>query len=249
MILILGLLIKFGKVLPGLHNIWIDFGIGPTTLTDIGANYTYTPTPNAPMFFWWIITGIGVFSSIALLFRGISLGRKVFEKKVIRSEVIFSCVFSIIYLAPFLVAGVYDRYLLPLFPIVIVFLASYEINPLPNKISKYAAFVFLGLISWFSVCGTHDYLSWNRVRWDAINRLLDAGVPTNKIQGGAEFVTWYHFSEAKKRWWEDVTPVYTLVFSADTGNPIHEKLSYSRWLPGEGVMYVTYCASLEEEIE
>ncbi|MHA7057580.1 glycosyltransferase family 39 protein [Aquimarina sp. M1] len=244
--LITGLLIKFGKTIPSLHNIWIDFGVGPTTLTDYSADYTLSPSPTAPMFFWWIVTGIGVLSSISLFFRLKSIIENKIKNKVVHPEVLFSLVFMMIYLIPFLIVGLYDRYLLPLFPIIIIFLHAYD-QTVPNRLFKYFAVGFLGLMSLFSICATHDYLSWNRVRWNTINALIDSGVTVDKIQGGVEFVTWYHFSETKQRWWEDVTPVYSLVFSQDTGNPIFKELTYNRWLPGKGVMYVTYCASLEEE--
>ena len=140
---------------------------------------------------------------------------------------------------PFLIVGVYDRYLLPLFPIAIVFLgANYQ--TIPKKTTQYFAYGFLGLLTWFSVCATHDYLSWNRVRWNALNELVASGIPKNQIQGGVEYVTWNFFSEEEDKWWESVTPVYTLVFEPSSTDTVIKEYRYSRSLFGDGVMYLVF---------
>ncbi|WAC03789.1 glycosyltransferase family 39 protein [Lacinutrix neustonica] len=172
-VLITSILIKIGKVLPSLDNIWIDFGVGPTTLHDHAGNFTTSPAPHAPELFWLIVTTIGVFSSIALLFHIRGMVVSVFNKITISPIVLLSFVFFTVYLTPFLLVGVYDRYLLPLFPIAIVFLAANS-QEIPKLWYQYMAFGFLGALTWFSVCATHDYLSWNRVRWNAINGLMDS---------------------------------------------------------------------------
>ena len=243
-VLVTAFLIKTGKVLPSLDNIWIDFGVGPTTLADHAGNFTKSPSPRAPELFWQIVTGIGVFSSVALLFHIREIVVRVFKKKEVNPIVILSFVFYVVYLTPFLLVSVYDRYLLPLFPIAIVFLGAGS-QKVPCKLYQYFAFGFLGLITWFSVAATHDYLSWNRVRWNALNELIDSGVPKNQINGGVEYVTWNFFSEDIEKWWEGVTPIYTLVFNSKTGEKIIKAYTYSRWLPGDGKIYVMYNSSLD----
>jgi hypothetical protein len=243
-VLVTGILIRYGKILPSLHNIWIDFGVGPTTLVDHSGNFTIGPSPRAPKLFWQIITVIGVFSSVVLLFRLKELVFSVVKKKVISPIAVLSFVFCVIYLSPFLLVGVYDRYLLPLFPVTIVFLGA-GIQKIPQKTHQYLSIAFLGLLLLFSVCATHDYLSWNRVRWVALNELTDSGVSKNHINGGVEFVTWYHFSEEKEKWWESVTPIYTLVFKPQKNKKIKSEYNYSRWLPGKGKIYVLYNGSLD----
>jgi hypothetical protein len=243
-LLVTGVLIKIGKVLPSLDNIWIDFGVGPTTLADHGGNFTTSPSPRAPELFWQIVTGIGVFSSVTLLFHIRLLVISVVKKRKVTSLKILSFVFYLVYLTPFLIVGVYDRYLLPLFPIAIVFLAANS-TKVPQKMYQYFAFGFLGLLTWFSVAATHDYLSWNRVRWNALNELVASGIPKNEIQGGVEYVTWNFFSEEKEKWWENVTPVYTLVFEPSDNQKVINEYTYSRWLPGEGVIYLVIGEVLE----
>jgi len=244
-ILVTAILIKIGKVLPSLDNIWIDFGVGPTTLADHAGNFTTSPSPRAPELFWQIITAIGVFSSVALIFHIRMLVISVFKKRKISSLNILSFVFYVVYLTPFLIVGVYDRYLLPLFPIAIVFLASNS-TKVPKKRYQYVTYSFLGLITLFSVCATHDYLSWNRTRWNALNELVDSGVPKNEIQGGVEYVTWNFFSEEKEKWWESVTPKYTLVFKPSETDEVVKQYEYSRWLPGDGVMFLVVGGEFEK---
>jgi hypothetical protein len=236
-VLVTAFLIKSGKELPSLDNIWIDFGVGPTTLADHAGNFTTSPSPRAPELFWQIVTGIGVFSSVALLLNIRTIVLSTFKKKEIWPIVVLSFVFYVVYLTPFLIVGVYDRYLLPLFPIAIVFLGTNS-QKVPQKMYQYFAFGFLGLLTWFSVAATHDYLSWNRTRWNALHELVDSGIPKSHINGGVEYVTWNFFSEEKEKWWESVTPIYKLVFKPNKDEQVIKEYSYSRWLPGDGVIYL-----------
>lgn len=229
-------LVKTGKELPSLDNIWIDFGVGPTTLYDHAGNFTQSPDPTAPKLGLQIITAIGVFSSVSLLFHLRKMVFAMFKKTKVDVLVVLSLVFFAVYLTPFLIVGVYDRYLLPLFPIAIVFLGVNS-SKVPKKNFQYCTYGFLGILTWFSVCAVHDHLSWNRVRWDVLNELTET-IPKNQIQGGVEYVTWNFFSEEEEKWWENITPVYTLVFKPNPNQKIVEKYTYSRWLPGKGEMYL-----------
>jgi hypothetical protein len=84
---------KLGKVLPSLDNIWIDFGVGPTTLYDHAGNFTQSPDPTAPYWFWQVVTCIGIFSSVALLFHIRQMIFAVFTKTKVDSLVVLSFIF------------------------------------------------------------------------------------------------------------------------------------------------------------
>jgi hypothetical protein len=86
-------LMKLGKVLPSLDNIWIDFGVGPTTLYDHAGNFTQSPDPTAPYWFWQVVTCIGIFSSVALLFHIRQMIFAVFTKTKVDSLVVLSFIF------------------------------------------------------------------------------------------------------------------------------------------------------------
>ena len=235
-VLVTAFLLKSGKALPSLDNIWIDFGVGPTTLQDHAGNFTTSPSPQAPALFWQLITAFGVFSSVALLFHSKRFVVAIFKKKETSPLVVLSFVFTVVYLTPFLIVGVYDRYLLPLFPIAIVFLGANS-PEIPKKVYQYIAYGCIGLFTLFSVCAVHDHLSWNRTRWNALNELTET-IPKNQIQGGVEYVTWNFFSEDQEKWWENVTPIYTLVFKPAENQKVVKEYRYSRWLPGDGVMFL-----------
>ncbi len=118
-----------------------------------------------------------------------------------------------------------------------------------TQVFRYITIGFLVLMTSFSVCATHDYLSWNRVRWQALHKLAEAEIPTYKIQGGAEFVMWHHFSETEEKWWKNIKPVYTLVFKPKPIDTIIDTYTYSKWLPGDGVIYVTYDEFLDKDLQ
>ena len=44
----------------------------------------------------------------------------------------------------------------------------------------------VALAAGFSVAATHDYLAWQRVRWDAVEWLTSEGVAPESIAGGFE---------------------------------------------------------------
>lgn len=243
--LVTGLLIYTGKVIPNLHNVWIDFGIGPTTLYDYYGNFTETPLPRAPKLLWWLVTIVGVFSSVSFFLRLKQVFQLLITRKDISQPVVFSLVYFVIYIVPFLIVGVYDRYLLPLLPATIILLFNRN-SKSPSRLFKYNSLVFVFLIGLFSVCATHDYLSWNRVRWEVITKLKESGVRPDHIQGGAEYTTWYYFSEEEDSWWEKIIPVYTLVFNPATNDTIVETYSYERWLPGEGNISLIYNSELDK---
>lgn len=235
-ILVMIFLLKTGKILPSLDNILIDFGVGPTTLVDHSWNFTTGPEPRAPQLFWQIVTLLGVFSSVVMLFQVRRLLLAVFKKTKISPLVILSFVFFVVYLTPFLIVGVYDRYLLPLFPISIVLLGTNS-SLLPKKVYKYITHGFVGLISLFSICAVHDHLAWNRVRWGVLNELTET-MPKEQIAGGVEYLTWNFFTEEKKEWWKDLHPTHSLVFKPKANQKVLQKYEYDRWLPGDGVMFL-----------
>jgi hypothetical protein len=247
-LIVTSLLLVTGNALPSLDNVWIDFGIGPTLLLDYYGNVKSTPYIKAPNLFWEVITAFGVFSSVTLIFHAKKMITSVFLKKNISPLVVLSFVFLFVYLSPFLVIGLYDRYLLPIFPIVVVFLgANYKQEP--KIVFKNISLIFLGLLSIFSVLATHDYLSWNRVRWQIVNELIAKEIPKNHIQGGGEYTAWYFFSEKDEKWWEKVKPVYSLVFHVTQEETIIKEYSYSRWFPGKSIIYLTYNESLDKELQ
>jgi hypothetical protein len=244
-IIVFCFLYRCNYILPSLDNIWIDFGVGPFTLYNENPHFKKTPSPYMPNAFYYVLTIIGVFCSSILLYPLFEIVK--YKKLLIEDNKVkfFTLVFMIIYLFPFLIVALYDRYLLVLFPLGIVCVLS-DYKGRTSSLNKSYALVFTVGLAWFSVCATHDYLSWNRVRWEVLNELTDTQkISTKKINGGAEFITWYHFSETKEKWWEDVTPVYVITTDVNSRDKVINEYKYSRWLPGEGRLYLIYNKDLE----
>jgi hypothetical protein len=92
----------------------------------------------------------------------------------------------------------------------------------------------LGILA---VAGTHDYLSWNRARWQALNELTKTLSPMD-IDGGLEFNGWYgydpRFREAQSK-----SPNITMVHGRSSGVALNEipgytvekRYPFDRWLP------------------
>ena len=51
-----------------------------------------------------------------------------------------------------------------------------------------------------TIGATHDYLSWNRVRWQALHNLMqEPQISPNDIDGGFEFNGWYLYDYKYKK--------------------------------------------------
>jgi hypothetical protein len=234
-IAITGLLIFWDKTIPCLDNVWIDFGVGPTTLFDFYGNFTSSPDPKAPALFWILITAVGVFCSF-VWFDKLKLLFLDWKSKKLNFQNAFALASIVIYVSPFLLVGIYDRYLICLIPFVLVLLLD-KLNS-KTMFSRFS-FVFIGLLAVFSIFATHDYLSWNRVRWTVLNDLKETGVPLYQIQGGAEFSTWNMFDENDLEWYKKISGEYKLTFSPQENHSVISQHTYSRWMPGENVLYLS----------
>ncbi len=86
----------------------------------------------------------------------------------------------------------FDRYLLPLFPLFCLLFFT-EVGTAARIRVPAIAFstIFIVYMIYFSACGTHDYLSWNRVRWQAVDYLTkDQNISIHKIDAGYEVNGW-----------------------------------------------------------
>lgn len=244
-IALLAVLFFTGKLIPALDNVLIDAGIGPTTTYDHYNNFKQTPAPQAPMALWLLVTAAGVAGGLGLLWQPLSAGGSLIRlrsKRPLQTPFVFAFAFLFIYLAPFMVVGIYDRYLVTIMPLAVL-LCVQQLGAFPRPkawpVHAWARGFFVALLATFSVCATHDYMSWNRTRWDALNNLMDSGIASHRIAGGVEFDAWYHFSDSNPEWYKTATPEYQLVFTPLPNQQVIDTLHYSRWMPGTGTMYLT----------
>jgi hypothetical protein len=111
-------------------------------------------------------------------------------------------------LTPFAMFNVFDRYIIPLFPffaLLLVASGSLLLSRYPEDI-RTARFPLARILSasillvfgFLAVCGTHDYLAWNRARWLAVSDLIDKhSVAAGNIEGGFAVTGWNLYATDK----------------------------------------------------
>jgi hypothetical protein len=189
-------------------NVLYNIGIGPVVLKDISWGINVHPTISNE--FVTIIYIAGKAGSILLIFTLIcSILNLNFLKKDSKTldKIKIQSIFFILGYMVFLFLDKYfiDRYLLLLVPFFLFIIIPDNIQI--KTLSSILAVVFLLFIGFFSVTATHDYLAWNKARWEGLNNLLKNGVSPHAIDGGFEFNAWYETGKKNKveftgkSWW------------------------------------------------
>jgi hypothetical protein len=228
-------------------NLVYDFGLGPVLLKD-----THTlgmaHLPSASGFLWLSITVLSVLGASLLLevlaeeARNLrKLGfRQYTSKRQLNVMILLASIGYTLLMTT--KETFYDRYLLYLIPLSLVFILQNSGRPLPLRKMKLVFTLSLGialLIACYSICGTHDYLSWNRARWQAIRHLMmEEGVSPNLIDAGYEFNGLYLFNRNQsvwhpgpKSWWWVDKDDYVIAFGPIPGYRTIGKFAYKNWLP------------------
>ena len=171
-----------------------------------------------------------------------------------------------LYLFVLCIRGFFDRYLLfPMLMLLPLVAASAHLLPSPQNVSTTsvnseqetpisvleaqtfsplalnwvtAALLALPLLI-FAVAGTHDYLEWNRSRWQALNEFMQD--PTHSaldIDGGLEFNGWYGY-EPKYRDKGGIVlqssmrhgDTYAITLGPVKGYKVLKTYPFKRWIP------------------
>ena len=134
----------------------------------------------------------------------------------------------------------FDRYLLPLYPFTLILVSLFigeksdlDLVGWPGK----ALILFLiTLFAYFSIASTHDYLAWNRARWQALNDLTSVQKISPKlIDGGYEFNGWlladrkYKQKPNKSYWWVNEDD-YVISSGPIQGYEEIARYPFQRWL-------------------
>jgi hypothetical protein len=237
-------------LLPMLGNILRNAGTGPLTLRD---TYLYgMPWPFTLGFpFWILLTAVFLADVVVPLAKQLFTRRRNGGPEEAAAAggdhfvgEIFLLVWSLgILLAPYhlVMAGTFDRYLLPAAPPLAVLcarslrLASFKAAPL-----------ILGMLCLLTalpgLAAVQDYLAWNRARWQALSYLLvQLNVPPQLIDGGYEFNSVYTRHDVTKRWgartgmWGPkgfwvLDDVYAVSFNPRPGYRVRGLFNYFSWL-------------------
>jgi hypothetical protein len=236
----------FHARMPFLLNVLYDSGLGPITLDP--TYFGPSPTPlhtNA----WAIVTiavsiaatGMGSICVFGLLqLRKAQALRRpllIFSGMAFIGVVLFEIIFS--HLEE---GGLFDRHILtavlPFCLLLILFSGALERKE--NRISLSGISVSgVALLAYmaFSVAATHDYMEWNRIRWDMGRSLIAAGVDPLNIVGGFEFNAWHNYDAFSNRgdsskvppWWYDRRD-YVIAMTPEDGRRIMKKQEYFSWV-------------------
>ena len=155
-------------------NIISKAGIGPLLLPLSDA------CENMPARFWLAITILSLLGALLLLtavgFQSMNLVLRLRPARLNDHDAACTLVLLnvAIYLLPFFVDGYFDRYLIPVMPFIAAGIT--QVRPVPcgsrqtERIGfRFAAVAMLAGLGVFSLLGTRDDLTWNRVRWQALN--------------------------------------------------------------------------------
>lgn len=229
-------------MLPMLGNVIDPSGLGPLTLRD-----TYilgTRPPALPRAFWSTLTWLGIAGAVlivaaftlfvARMAAGLRPGRTAFET----AGCLFLLLAATAYLFAVFTGDLADRYLVPALPLLLLgFAGLYTRTAAPGRLFPTLGFVLLVAVALFSVATTRDYLTWNRLRWQALDELTRVDrVARSDIDGGFEFNAWYFYDPAYERasgksWWWVQGDTYLISFQDVLGYSAVKEYTYTRWLP------------------
>ena len=230
------------RIMPLVGNILIPQGVGPLTLRD-----TYIlglqNVPSLPSFFWVAVTLLSVWGVFELTERVaaflvdliLMLRHRRFELGEASS--LFAATVVLAYFAPLMLIRVYDRYLIPVLPLTLFFLASVsQAGPIGRcRVMTAAALCLLTAV--FAVLAAHDYMAWNRARWAAIADLQKAGSagPAN-LDGGFEYNGLFSYDRSyqkrdDKSWWWVNDDAYQIAFGPIDAIHIIGSYPYETLLP------------------
>ncbi len=232
-------------LMPVHNNILTPQGIGPATLRDV-FDLKLAHQPALPAWFWWAITLVSGAGAILLIVNIIASSREKFSQLRLagappeRAIAFFLLASIAAYLAPFLLCGFFDRYLLPVTAFLLAFLAMGRNNRWTRG-HAWAAGAVIALTASFGVAATRDYLEWNRTRWEVVHLWLnDKGLQPEELDGGFEVNSWYAFLETNQptRWarhpefrqWVETVP-YVMTFGEIDGFEVVGSYPYQNWLP------------------
>tara|TARA_B100000315_G_scaffold222369_1_gene226383 strand:- start:1616 stop:3331 length:1716 start_codon:yes stop_codon:yes gene_type:complete len=240
-----------GSYMPFAGNAIYDIGIGPIVMTGIDQN-EIPEIPKAGGYFWCLLTAIGAAGFLGFIYLIYLSVKHYFSSAHNKGNyLIIASIFSVailtIYIIPFLFVHANTKYLTSVLPFLFIsVISSVEILEQKFRIrssTRYRNLLLLyAPVMFFSVCATHDYLSWNRTRWNALNYLTETGnISLDEIDGGFEFNEW-HFShiyvwqmtndDSKKgRFWYVGDDKYIIAFHVIRGYEIFKEFKYQKYIP------------------
>lgn len=216
-------------------------GIGLISLYDtlvLGLSHA----PTLPLWFWTLVTIISLWGAGLVLTSLVRVIQKVTapglkQGYLDRAIAVFFMFGATLYFAPLAVIGFSDRYLIPLVPLIAAAIMWERDDagfPMRKSFIKISVFI-LALFFIYSIVGTKDFLQLNRVRWDALNYLMEQeGVKPSRIDGGIEFNGFYlysqdHIGKPRKSAWVE-NDEYIIALGKIPGYEIYKQYPFYHWM-------------------
>jgi hypothetical protein len=202
-------LLLLGGQMPLLGNTLLTVGLGPPAAPGSETELSRVEAVAVDVG-WKLATVASIIGVALLLLRLAAAARRIVDSRLsrgARASVTFVLACLLLYVAG--IAGipreyVFDRYLLPLLALAIPligFAAPVATSSAPappravteiSRARSFLALLPLLVMAWYGVVAVHDYMASHRVRWRAIDVLVESqGVPLSDIDGGFEFSGWH----------------------------------------------------------
>jgi hypothetical protein len=191
--------LRHGDTMPVLRNVFAPNGIGPVTMPDVFELHLPHAAP-LPASFWLPVTilsavGGGILLAHLLLSAArLPRGRRIAAGEQSQVVVLFVLAGFAAYCVPICLVALYDRYVIGVLPLLLCGMAL-SANRLSGWVQRRRLAVAVCLLApyvLFSVAATRDYLTWNRLRWEALRAVMrDERAGPSEIDGGIEFNGWY----------------------------------------------------------
>jgi 4-amino-4-deoxy-L-arabinose transferase-like glycosyltransferase len=247
--------------MPFLLNILYDTGLGPVTLDPTYYGPPATPVYPEPWLGVTILTAIGVVVLGSTFTLGIPAASARGTPSAMRLLVLFSLL-SVLAVTAFEVifshreeGGLFDRHVLTAALPALLLATSLghagETGAVEQSGAKRqaarqggdstigfsAALAAIAILAWFSVSATHDYMAWNRLRWELGGDLLKQGVDPLTISGGFEFNAWHNYDTFRARgnirkvyyWWYDDLE-FLITMEPQERYCVRRRVDYYSWL-------------------
>jgi len=241
-----------GRRMPLRPNVLIESGLGPITLNDCYVRHLAND-PRLPSLFWWVVTAVSAVGGALLFAQGAAAAARLLRERSLATAPTVPArtlllATGVLYLAMTCLVMQYDRYLLPLVPILGLALQPPPAGgSTPARRTWIAATLPLLMLAAYAVTGTHDYLAWNRARWQALRQLAGEGIAAQRIDGGFEFnAPLFHMQPSSNvrpghSWWWVADDEYVLAMGPVPEYEVADRVFYPRWLPpGTGTIAVLH---------
>jgi 4-amino-4-deoxy-L-arabinose transferase-like glycosyltransferase len=174
---------------PVIGNVMLELAVGPRTLTGVALELPVA----LPRIAITLLASSGAVAMLYLLGARVRPAIEALRRRKVDPSAVFAIVVIIVGFGPFAIAygTFFDRYMLFALPLLLLLLLGGR--RLPSLVGRACALTLapafvLGVGgALFSTAAVHDYLGWNRARWQAAAALSGRGIALDQIDAGFEY--------------------------------------------------------------